>query len=371
VNQLKKFRGSDAIGRRLVLGGAAGLFAAGSGAGNLTAARAAGLDVAPDADIASEWQIFRSRFVNPDGRVVDTGNNGISHSEGQGWGLLFAEAAGDQQSFDLILAWTSTHLVRPKDALHIWKYDPNAANPTADPNNATDGDIFIAWALARGAQRWDQPALSIAAAAIAADIRDKLCVQQSGQMFLLPGISGFTSPKGINLNPSYYVFPAFETLALLAPSDNWDILRYNGMNILQNGLFGAWNLPPDWLAVSRPGLHLAPASGWPPRFSFDAIRVPLWLTWAGAMPPAMGNYFTQYWQSPAFPYRPAWVDLDDNSFAGFAAPSGMSAIANLTMAALNGSAPQLPSVAVAPDYYSAALTLLSRLAASQLEMAEN
>jgi endoglucanase len=285
--------------------------------------------------------------------------------------MLFAEAADDKESFDVIFAWTSTHLARPNDALHVWRYDPHAAHPTSDPNNATDGDIFIAWALARGAQRWGDPGLSVAAGAIANDILNLLCVQQSGMAYLLPGLTGFASARDFTLNPSYYVFPAFDTLALLAPSGVWDNLRTDGLATLQGGLFGAWGLPPDWLAVSRPGLALAPATGWPPRFSFDAIRVPLWLSWAGVMPPQMGVNFTRFWQSPAFPYRPAWVNLEDGTYAKFPAPAGMSAVASLTTAALGDGAAQLPVVADAPDYYSASLVLLSRLAAVQLALAEN
>jgi endoglucanase len=367
VKQREQNRKTGGIGRRGVLRytAALGLGSAGLGAtADMPAARADSLTV------PSEWRIFRDRFVTSDGRVVDTGNGGISHSEGQGWGMLFAEAAGDKERFDLIFAWTSTHLARPVDALHIWRYDPNAALPTSDPNNATDGDIFIAWALARAARRWQEPAFSIAGAAIATDILNRLCVQQSGQFYLLPGIQGFASAKNFNLNPSYYVFPAFGALAQLAPSPDWDMLRANGLSTLQSALFGSWGLPPDWLAVSRPGLELAPAAGWPPRFSYDAIRVPLWLTWADVMPPVMGKNFLRFWQSSAFPYRPAWINLEDGAFADYPAPSGMSAIASLTMAAQAGTAPQLPSVADAPDYYSAALTLLSRMAASEMAGAE-
>ncbi len=364
----RKVQNSAGPKRRRLLGAMTGLAACGVAAG--PGLDAGGLAVAQTAaaTAASDWAVFRSRFLTQDGRVVDTGNGGISHSEGQGWGMLFAEAAGDKESFDLILAWTSTHLARPGDSLHIWKYDPNAAHPTADPNNATDGDIFIAWAMARAAQRWNEPALFVAASAIAGDILAKLCVQQSGRFFLLPGISGFASPKNFDLNPSYYVFPAFDTLALLAPSQNWDSLRSDGLNTLQNGLFGEWGLPPDWLAVSRPDLTLTPAAGWPPRFSFDAIRVPLWLTWAAAMPAKMAANFLRYWQSSAFSPRPAWVNLTDNTFANFPAPSGMTAVASLTLAAQNNTAPQLPRVAEAPDYYSAALTLLCRVAAAHLAM---
>lgn len=325
-------------------------------------------DTASIQDIATGWQDFKRRFVSSEGRVIDTGNGDISHSEGQGWGLLFAEAAADKEGFDLILAWTSTHLARPHDALHIWKYDPNAADPTADTNNATDGDIFIAWALARGAQRWQQASLHAAAAATAGDILDKLCIMQSGQVFLLPAINGFTTAHNLTLNPSYYVFPAFSTLAMLSPSQTWNRLWVDGLNLLQNALFGQWGLPPDWLSVSRPGLRMMPAPAWPPRFSFDAIRVPLWLSWAGAMPKNMANNFKTYWQSSAFPYRPAWVNLDNDTYANYPAPSGMKAIADLTLAIDSNRKPILPAMAAAPDYYSAALTLLARMAASHMSL---
>src|SRR5690606_25275712 len=41
------------------------------------------------------WTDFRTRFIADDGRVVDTGSGGVSHSEGQGWSMLFAEANDD------------------------------------------------------------------------------------------------------------------------------------------------------------------------------------------------------------------------------------------------------------------------------------
>ncbi len=318
--------------------------------------------------IVTCWQDFKTRFVSSEGRVIDTGNGGISHSEGQGWGMLFAEAAGDKESFDQIYTWTSVHLARPNDALHIWKYNPNAANPTADINNATDGDIFITWALARAAQRWGQSSFYSAAAAISGDILNKLCVIRNGQVFLLPGVSGFKTTKSLTLNPSYYIFPAFDALAMLSPSVTWNQLRLDGLELLRSAQFGRWGLPPDWLSVSGPGLWMEPAAAWPPRFSFNAIRVPLWLTWAGIMPKVIARNFKTYWQSPVFPYHPAWVNLENGSYANFPAPSGMEAIADLTLASDGNAAPVFPAMSEAPDYYSAALTLLSWMAAAHLDI---
>ena len=39
------------------------------------------------------WRAYKAHFVTEAGRVVDTANKGISHSEGQGYGMLLAVAA--------------------------------------------------------------------------------------------------------------------------------------------------------------------------------------------------------------------------------------------------------------------------------------
>ncbi len=113
---------------------------------------------AEDGSLAAEWGIYRDRFVGDDGRVHDTGNNQVSHTEGQGLAMLFAEAFDDRATFDRVWNWTRANLRRPDSALFAWRWDPNSENPVADTNNATDGDILIAWALARAARHWHAPA---------------------------------------------------------------------------------------------------------------------------------------------------------------------------------------------------------------------
>src|SRR4051812_32573749 len=90
------------------------------------------------------WPIFKSRFVLPSGRVVDTGNEGVSHSEGQGYGMLFAEANNDRACFEQLWRWTKRNLqVRP-DRLLSWRWRPVGTSGVADdPNNASDGDLLV------------------------------------------------------------------------------------------------------------------------------------------------------------------------------------------------------------------------------------
>ncbi|MCO6418658.1 glycosyl hydrolase family 8 [Siccirubricoccus sp. KC 17139] len=324
----------------------------------LAAARPAG------AAQEAAWQQFRERFVTADGRVVDTGNGGVSHSEGQGWGMLLAQAYDDRATFRQLHQWTRSTLRRRDDALHAWRFRPGTATPVDDPNNATDGDLYIAWALARAGEAWADPALTAAAAAIGRDILRLLTRSVQGQLWLLPGLVGFEDGRRLVLNPSYLVFPAFAALERVLPDPRWRQLRSDGLALLRQARFGRWGLPPDWLAIAQPESRLAPAEGWPPRFSFDAVRVPLLLAWAGqAREPAVLAAL-QFWTDPAHPAPPAWTDLTTNALADYPASGGVRAIAAFVADAAAGrQRPAQVRIETADDYYSAALKMLVSVAA--------
>ena len=314
----------------------------------------------------AEWSAFRQRFLTGDGRLIDSGNGGVSHSEGQGWGMLLAAAFDDMASFDLMADWTKRNLqCRPNDALHAWRYIPQSAMPVADHNNASDGDLFIAGALWRGAWRWNRNDLAAAAAEITSDILRKLVRDIGGRTVLLPGAVGFEHARSVTVNPSYYAIPIIEELAALHPSPSWRSLRVFWDELLHHGRFGPWRLPPDWLQVDRDSGVLSPDAARPARFSYDAIRVPLWLAWSGTGGEPLRD-FLAYWHHEQ-PQPPAWIDLATNGRAAYPAPPGMMAIgkiaSELTQKTQNATASmQLPALSASTDYYSAALTLLARCA---------
>ena len=277
------------------------------------------------------WMAFQARYVTPEGRVVDTGNGGISHSEGQGWSMLLAVRADDRQGFDRLYDWTRRTLQRPRDALHSWRYRPDAAIPVDDPNNATDGDLCIAWALLEAARRWGRAEHAAAGAAIGRDVLRLLLRRAGTYSLLLPGLQGFERAGHVVVNPSYYVFPAFPLLARAVPDAAWARLAADGLTVLRLARFGRWQLPPDWLQVGRHDGALAPAIGWLPRFSFDAVRVPLWLAWAGLHDEPALQRAQRFWTASA-PPPPAWIDLATNSPAPYPAPAGIAALARLATA---------------------------------------
>ena len=318
------------------------------------------------AAMRQDWLAFRHQYITPEGRVIDTGNGNASHSEGQGWGLMGAQAADDQETFARLLDWTTHNLRRrPNDTLHAWRYKPSDANPVSDLNNATDGDLFIAAALARAAIRWQRPDYAAQAARIGRDILG-LVRTAGARTVLLPGAAGFEKPDCLVLNPSYYAFGLFADLAALVPSTKWDALRQDGAALILQGRYGKWMLPPDWLRVDRADGSLSIAPGWPPRFSWDAIRVPMHLAWGGIAAEPLFASFNRYWTASKTT-QPAWVDLRSDEMAPYSAPAGIRAVASLATRSTGPVATSsLPSVMAANDYYGAGLVLLSRIAAEEV-----
>ncbi len=226
---------------------------------------------------AEAWQAYKDKFLDPSGRIVDDANGNISHSEGQGYGLLLSVLAGNPADFELIWAFTRTELLLRNDGLAAWKWSPAAKPHVTDINNATDGDILIAYALGLAGQQWKRRDYIAAGSNIARAILDKSVVQESGRALLLPGVTGFSArdrEDGPVINPSYWIFEAFPVLDQLAPSPDWAKLRTDGVAIIRELRFGPKQLPSDWVSLkSTPG----PAAGFPAEFGYNALRIPLYL----------------------------------------------------------------------------------------------
>lgn len=325
----------------------------------LAALGAFGLPLPAAAQARAFWPLFRDRFVTSEGRALDTGNGGVSHTEGQSYAMLFAEAAGDRESFERLWSWTDGHLSRPDMRLFSWRFDPRADPPVADPNNATDGDLVIAWALMRAARRWDAPRHAATARDIRAAVAANLVVDAATGPVLLPGLNGFRKDATVTLNPSYYVWPALDAFAAAEPDGPWRALAAAGEALLSKARFGVHALPADWISLDADG-QATPAAGWPPRFGYDAVRTPLYLAWSGRS--ALLEPFRAYWgprlKSGAAP--PAWIDVATGQQADYAAPPGMLAVARWVC----GSPPSPADWG--GDYYSTALAGLVALGAAEV-----
>ncbi|MFV0279404.1 MAG: glycosyl hydrolase family 8 [Rhodoblastus sp.] len=227
------------------------------------------------------WREWSRRFVQSNGRVVDTANYEVSHSEGQGYGMLLAAAAGDRDAFDRIWRWTRDNLSGRPDNLFAWRWDP-VTHAVSDHNNATDGDILIAWALAEAADLWEDPKYTEAGAAIARDVA-RLAVVEVADVgsVLLPATYGFTSAEqsdGPVVNLSYWIFPAFARLAQLAPDKDWDAVKRTGLAILDAIQSQNPGIVTNWTGLS--GAKAAPARRFPALSGYDSFRIPLHLAFS-------------------------------------------------------------------------------------------
>jgi len=227
------------------------------------------------------WTAYKAKFLDPNGRIIDDGNGGISHSEGQGYGLLLAYLANNPADFEQIWYFTRTELLLRDDGLAAWKWDPAVTPHVTDTNNASDGDLLIAYALALAGSGWNKKDYLQSAATMAKALLSRVVISTGGRTLLIPGVEGYRPPgrkDGPVINPSYWVYEAIPVMALLAPSDRWQKLTDDGLALLRSMQFGPRKLPADWVSLQAKPM---PAEGFEAEFGYNAIRIPLYLARAG------------------------------------------------------------------------------------------
>ncbi|MEI5667866.1 glycosyl hydrolase family 8 [Bosea sp. CCNWLW174] len=316
--------------------------------------------------LAKNWPSYRAAFVRPEGRVVDNGNGNISHSEGQGYALVLAVATQDREAFDLIWRWTARELYIRDDGLAAWRWEPGSSPNVTDRNNASDGDLLIAWALGEAGARWDVPEYTQAMKRISAAIFKHNVVKSRVGPVLLPGSVGFdakSQPDGPVVNLSYWVFPAIDRLEVLAPEHDWAGLRRSGLTLVSEGRFGPLRIPPEWLALGSE--RSAPATQFERRFSYNAIRIPLYLAWSNRVSPEHLRPFVAMWNA-AEDIGPFIIDIDDGKASGKFDGAGYRLIFALAQCVAAGRTVPAALVAARNElYYPATLALLSTLAISE------
>ncbi|CAG22177.1 glycosyl hydrolase family 8 [Photobacterium profundum] len=300
------------------------------------------------------WSFYKQKFVNQQGRVIDNGNESISHSESQGYGMLMAEFFNDHQSFKQIWHWTEGKLQRHNDALFSWKWQQKTPH-IPDPNNASDGDIFIAWALLKADKKWPGNEYDLDAKAIINELASSHIISIDKEYALLPARQGFQTPQYTVVNPSYWVYPAFNDFAI--QNNIWTDLNQSGRNILDKNQFGQYQLPSDWLEFGES--HWRPATQFPARFSYSSYRIPLYLIWGG-----YDNSISDNYRNWLLDNNTAWLDVNSNEMANYGPPQGAHAIAALVQLSQEKYKHRsaLPHPSNQDDYYSASLILFSHIA---------
>lgn len=315
-------------------------------------------DAKLDEALSALWQQYKAKFIDPSGRVIDNANGGISHSEGQGYSMLLAKRFGDKDAFAKAWLWTQRNLLVRPDRLAAWRWDPTSTSHVTDTNNATDGDLFMAWALFEAGEKWNEPNYMHAAQELAdATARADVAPSQFGPI-LKPGAAGFDAKDqrdGPVVNLSYWVFPALETLHERSDAADWSALAATGRKLIAEAQFGPRKLPSNWVALG--GGSPVPAAGFPRLFGYDAIRIPLYLAWSG----------TGQDRSLLRPYGQldlSVIDLDSGDIRDALSDPDYGGISALVGCILRGTSVSLSSSPYqGQTYYPATLHLLALIAA--------
>ncbi|KRD96347.1 endoglucanase [Bosea sp. Root381] len=303
---------------------------------------------------AEAWDLYRQKFVMADGRVVDDVNGEISHSESQGYGLLLAYLAGDRTTFARILAFTRTEMLIRDDGLSAWRWDPKASPHVTDINNASDGDLLIAYALASAGAGWNMPNYTAAARQLARSLTKVALLKRNGEIWLMPGAHGFSEkdrPDGPVVNPSYWIFEALPVMARLTGDQSWMQVKATGLRLLDRVAKTA-KPPAEWLSVKG---EPKPAEGFPAQFSYNAIRIPLYLLRAGLTEPARFGPIRAAWSNGT-----ATIDLGSGKPVDPLPDPGYRILAASIACALDGTPVPAELKTFQPTaYYPSTLHLLS------------
>ena len=218
---------------------------------------------------------FLAAYARPNGQVVRPDQGGDTVSEGQAYGMLLAETAGDQGAFRRIWGWTRSHL-QLRDGL--FAFHASAAGTVISAEPASDADLLIAWALLRssgsGSAGWHQQGRRVAAAILAHEVS----AGPGGVPVLTAG--PWATGRPASLDPSYWSLPALDGLARLTGHPIWRRLADGAVALTADLTRDGRLLPPDWAELTAAGAlrpEPAPAGNQPQaQYGLDAQRTVAW-----------------------------------------------------------------------------------------------
>ncbi|MBW4648995.1 MAG: glycosyl hydrolase [Kastovskya adunca ATA6-11-RM4] len=237
--------------------------------------------------LQQSWEVYKQRFIQDDGRVIDREASDRSISEAQAYAMLRAVLIDDPTTFAKTLDWAEKNLRRqeangqPGDRLWAWKWgrDKTGKWGVIDRNFASDADIDAITALIFAARRWNRPEYLELARGKLQDLWEYSTVTTAnGRRYLLPGPQeAFVKPPLVKLNPSYLAPYAFRLFAQVDGDHDWMSLVDSSYYVLENAAqISAVKLPSDWVALdTETGLFQSVPQSSPlhSQYGFDAYRV--------------------------------------------------------------------------------------------------
>jgi len=308
------------------------------------------------------WQAWRDTYLDFGGRVIDGPQRAASHSEGQGYGMVLAAKMGDGDAFRRMAEWTDANLAIRADNLLAWRWLPDTPERVPDLNNASDGDLFYAWALLLGAEKFGTAAWRERARGIAADLVEK-CVaprpDQPDTPVLLPAEHGFDRPGSVIFNPSYIMPAALRDLAIASDQPELEQVARSGLALMDQ--IATQGPVPDWLELTPDGVRAA--DGFSAHSGYEAIRIPLFLMWSVNMSHrAVTRAAAAMAQAPRGQAATV-LDATSGAIVETSPDAGFRAIAALADCAVHGGrGAAIPPFTVDQPYYPATLHMFVLLA---------
>jgi len=296
------------------------------------------------------YQDFLQRFVQPDGRVVDYSvPQQHTTSEGQSYGMFFALVARDPDMFDRFWKWSVANLAGGDISARLpawqWGKRDDGSWGVLDPNAASDGDTWFAYALLEAGRLWNRPDYIADAHKLLARIgKDEVASIPGLGSMMLPAPVGFAMPDQLwRLNASYLPVPLLRRLAAEDKQTRWNEIATNTLRMLRES--APKGFVADWIGYKsldgRTGSFVVdPVKG--DDGSYDAIRTYMW---AGMIP--SGDALA----------KPALAALSGMQTAAQAAPLPPEHVQVLT-GATRGTGPVGFSAALLPYYESLGQTAL-------------
>jgi endo-1,4-beta-D-glucanase Y len=353
-------RGGRRPGVTAALRAAAALACAGLAAGAVGCGGPAPAAASPAQRAAAR---FLTAYARPDGQVVRPDQGGDTVSEGQAYGMLLAEAAGDHAAFARIWQWTRSHL-RLGDGLFAWH--ANAAGKVVGQQPASDADLLIAWALLRyhgpRAATWHRDARQVADAILAHEV-----TTGPGRAPVLAA-GPWATGRPASLDPSYWSLTAMEQLGHLTGRPEWAAMAAGAVTLTRALTHGGRLLPPDWAELTAAGaLRPEPApNGAQPRTQYgpDAQRTVAWF--AASCNPRARALAARWWPMLRPKERAQALALSPDGAILNPAPAALPLVAAAAAAKAAGDGPAVPRLLrqaqaqqhAHPTYYGSAWNAL-------------
>lgn len=222
------------------------------------------------------YSLYKENIVQFDGRVIDWQNNAVTHSEGIGYTLFFAVSMNDKKTFYKVLNWLKKNMGLNKKGLIPWLWGKDAEGKwrVLDNSDATDGNMWIAYALLLAYEKWNDKKLKLFALKLIKNIKNYDIYKNGKCLFLIPGSNFFISPSHITINPSYYNPVIFEKFYFYDKDPIWVDLIKQSLKLWYYIYVSPYYLFPDWIEINTATCRISQIRQIE---GFSAIRIPIWI----------------------------------------------------------------------------------------------